>query len=110
MYVYPHVWAACSAVACADSLNALKMCDLSAHAYRTSYVDICQYPHVWAACSVVACVDSRIAINVCDLSAHAYRTSYVDVCISTCMGCLFGCSVCRLAYRTKNVLFVCTRL
>ena len=40
---------------------ALKMCDLSAHAYRTSYVDI--YIHVWPACSAVAFNDSRIALK-----------------------------------------------
>ena len=55
----------------------------------------------WLKATAVAWVDSPIAINMCDLSAHAFKTSYV--CISTCMGCLFGCSVRRLAYCTKNV-------
>ena len=56
--MYIHVWAACSPIACADSRIALKMCDLSAHAYRTSYVDM--YIHVCAACSPVACTDSSL--------------------------------------------------
>ena len=55
-----------------------------------------------AACSAVVCVDSdaHITLKMCDLSAHAYRTRYVDM-LSTCIGCLFGCSIGRLAYRMR---------
>ena len=53
-------WLLVAAVTCVGSRIALKMCDLSAHAYRTSSGRYVHTANGHGACAAVACADLRL--------------------------------------------------